>query len=267
MRKIYFLLFSIMLACAGCQWHLRSGSPENGDNNFSIERFDQLERHFLTSGDIAAMQQMNTEYPVETRMLIENVLRLGHVDEPDINTRFLTFFQDSTLQTLIRDVEHQYADLSDVERSLSVSFARLEKMIPTLQTPRVYTQIGSLDQSIVVGDGLLGISLDKYLGTNHPVYLRYGYTEEQRSMMNRKFIVSDCLAFYLLSLYPYSNEEHARKHMAKIQYVVAKALNIKSYTNEDVKNVERYMAAHPDMSISELLTDYTEAADSVPAKE
>ena len=256
-----------MLACAGCQWHLRSGSSENGDSSLTIERFDQIERHFLTSGDIAAMQQMNTVYPVETRMLIENVLRLGHVDEPDINTRFLTFFQDSTLQTLIRDVERQYADLSDVEQSLSSAFSRLEQMVPTLQTPRVYTQIGSLDQSIVVGDGLLGISLDKYLGTDHPVYLRYGYTEEQRAMMNRKFIVPDCLAFYLLSLYPYSDEEHAHEHMAKIQYVVGRALNIRTFTNEDIKNVERYMAAHPDVSVSELLSGYSGAASSVTEEE
>jgi hypothetical protein len=51
-------------------------------------------------------------------------------------------------------------------------------MLPGIVVPRIYTQIGSLDQSIVVDDSILGISLDKYLGADHPVYLRYGYTEQ-----------------------------------------------------------------------------------------
>lgn len=253
MQKIYYLLFTIMLACAGCQWHLRSSDDATDNASISIERYDRLEHHFLTSGDIAAMQQMNTEYPIETRTLIEDVLRLGHVDEPDINTRFIVFFQDSTLQTLIHDVEKQYNDVSDLEKQLTVAFGRLEAMIPTLQMPRIYTQIGSLDQSIVVGDGLLGISLDKYLGSDHPVYLRYGYTQEQRAMMKRESIVPDCLGFYLLSLYPFKDEEHARDHMAKIQYVVERAMKAKTFNNEGVKAVERFMNSHPEISISELL--------------
>ncbi len=262
MRKIYFVLFSIMLFCVGCQWNLSSQNAEKDHGRISIERFDRLERHFLTSGDIAALQQMKTDYPVQTQTLIEHVLRLGHVDAPDINSRFLIFFQDSTLQALIEDVEKQYSDMSDLERELSEAFQRLEEMIPIVQTPKVYAQIGSLDQSIVVGDGLLGISLDKYLGTNHPIYLRYGYTEMQRAMMKRDYIVPDCLSFYLLSLYPFAEQSvddeltakaYADKHMAKIQYVVNKAMRRKVFNSENVKAVESYMASHPKESANELL--------------
>lgn len=254
MQKLYFILFLVMFACIGCQWHLRNSADETDNDRIVIERYDRLERHFLTSGDVAALQQMNTEYPVQTRTLIENMLRLGHVDDPDINTRFLTFFQDSTLQTLISDVEKQYSDVSDLEQQLTSTFHRLQELIPTLQNPRVYAQIGSLDQSIVVGEGMLGISLDKYLGSDHPVYLRYGYTEEQRRMMTREYIVPDCLGFYLLSLYPFIDEERTQEHMAKIQYVVNKVLGHKLFTNERVKNVERYMSNHPNTAVSELLS-------------
>ena len=264
MRKIYFVLFSIMLVCVGCQWNLSNTNAENNNGRITIERFDRLERHFLTSGDIAALQQMKTDYPVQTQTLIEHVLRLGHVDEPDINDRFLVFFQDSTLQALIGDVEKQYSNMSDLEKELSKAFQRLEEMIPTMQTPKVYAQIGSLDQSIVVGEGLLGISLDKYLGTNHPIYLRYGYTAKQRAMMKRDFIVPDCLGFYLLSLYPFTNETfadeqtakaYADEHMAKIQYVVNKALGRNAFNSDKVKDIEQYMASHPKVSANELLAE------------
>lgn len=244
-----------MLFCVGCQWHLRSGDNENGSVKISIERYDQLERHFLTSGDVAALRQMKTEYPFQTRTLIEDVLRIGYVDEPDINVRFVTFFQDSTLQILMGDVQKQYADMSDVETQLSEAFERLTEMIPTLQTPRVYTQIGSLDQSIVVGDGMLGISLDKYLGAAYPIYMRFGYTRKQREMMTREFIVPDCLSFYLLSLYPFADEAYADMHMARIQHVVNKVTSRNIFTSENVIAVEDYVRSNPGISIDELLTE------------
>lgn len=250
-----------MLFCVGCQWHLSNNGDEESDGPISIERYDRLERHFLTSGDVAAMQQMNTEYPAETRTLIEDMLRLGRVDDQGINSRFLSFFQDSTLQVLIGDAEKQYADMSDLEEQLGSAFGRLQDFLPTLQMPRVYTQIGSLDQSIVVGDGLLGISLDKYLGSDHPVYLRYGYTDGQRAMMSREYIVPDCLSFYLLSLFPFNGEPatpenmaRAAEHMARIQYVANKAMGRDFFTSEGVRAVEEYMSEHPSTTVSELLS-------------
>lgn len=246
-----------MLICVACQWHLRSGDDADNKDRITIERYDRLERHFLMSGDVAALQQMNTEYPIQTRTLIEDVLRIGHVDEPDINIRFLSFFQDSTLQAIMGEVERQYGDMSDVELVLTDAFHKLSSMLPTLQKPRVYTQVGSLDQSIVVGEGLLGISLDKYLGIDHPVYLRYGYTEKQRAMMRREYIAPDCLSFYLLSIYPFADESQADGHMAKIQYVVNKVLGRKVFINEKVKAVEKDMAKHPGLPVDKLLTSPT----------
>lgn len=254
MKQLYILLLSSLLLCFACQWHLRSSDASDNKGRITIERYDRLERHFLMSGDVAALQQMNTEYPVQTRTLIEDVLRIGRVDEPDINIRFLSFFQDSTLQALMSDVEQQYVSMSDVEQELTDAFHRLSSMIPTLATPRVYTQIGSLDQSIVVGDGFLGISLDKYLGMDHPVYLRYGYTGKQRAMMKREYIAPDCLSFYLLSLYPFSDGPQADVHMAKIQYVVNKALGKKIFLSEKVKAVEKQMAKQPQTPIDKLLS-------------
>ena len=241
-----------MTTCLGCQWHLRPSEEEKGDEAIVIERFDRSEHLYLSTGDFAALQQMKTSYPVQTRMLIEDVLKLGQVDEPDINTRFLVFFQDSTLQTLMSDVEVQYTDVEDLNAQLSLAFGRLAKLLPGIQLPLVYTQIGSLDQSIVVGDGQLGISLDKYLGSDYPLYLRFGYTEQQRAMMSRPFIVPDCLGFYLLSLFPVDDvDEH--DHIARIQYVVNCVMGRKIFTRQPVVDIERFMRQNPRISIEALL--------------
>lgn len=235
----------MMLVCVGCQWQLRPHGDAVGNTNVTVARYDRMESLFLTTGDYAALQQMNTYFPMQTRMLIEDVLRIGKVDDAEINTRFLYFFQDSTLQQLLSDVQHEYADIDDINEELTDAFERLRDELPGLPVPQVYTQIGSFDQSIVVGDGILGISLDKYLGADYPFYVA-NYTVEQRRMMVRQMIVPDCLGFYLLSLYPMPHDhqlsQHERdQHMGKIQWVVNQVTRRDIFKNDFVKAVDRYM--------------------------
>lgn len=65
---------------------------------------------------------------------------------------------------MIAAVESEYANTDDLNRQLSTAFNRLKQSLPAIEVPKVYTQISALDQSIVVGNGTIGISLDKYLG-------------------------------------------------------------------------------------------------------
>jgi len=249
-----------MLACIGCEWHLRPTEQSVADE-VSVERYDRIETLFLTTGDVAALQQMNTNYPGQTRTLIEDLLQIGHVNDSDINARFHHYFQDTTLLRLLADVDEQYADMSDINQELTNAFDRLRKLLPNLPVPQIYAQIGSLDQSLVIDSGTLGISLDKYLGSDYPLYLKYGYTERQRSTMTRSFIVPDCLGFYLLSLYPFPEGEAATqqerdRHMGCIQYVVNRAIVKELFKNEHVDWATQQMRSRKVRTAEELLTSY-----------
>ena len=252
MRQIYLIILLLVTVCTGCQWRLPPPDEEATSDVITIERYDRPEMLFLTTGDFAALQQLKTAYPTQTRMLIEEVLQLGQVDDADINTRFLLFFQDSTLQAIMADVEREFANLDNESRQLTEAFARLRTLLPDVEIPVVYSQIGSFDQSIIVGDGQLGISLDKYLGSDYPLYLKYGYSEQQRQMMTRRYIVPDCLGFYLLSLYPPAADSLRHEQMARIQYVVNRAMNERFFTHDGIAAVERQLKGKR-ITIDELL--------------
>ena len=242
-----------MVVCVGCQWQLRPTEKDADNGRVSIQRYDRIESLYLTTGDYSALQQMNTYFPTETRMLIEDMLHLGQVDDPAINTRFLYFFQDSTLQCMLNDVQRQYANMDDINEQLTSAFHHLHELLPTIELPQVYAQIGSFDQSIVVSGGTLGVSLDKYLGADYPFYVSH-YSEDQRRLMTRSMIVPDCLAFYILSLYPLPTEGASRDHhMGCIQWVVNRVLGRMVFDNDAVEKVEHYMKAHPSTTIDELL--------------
>lgn len=259
MRKIYTLLMSIMLVCIGCEWRL-NGSGSESETIVIVERYDRIQSLYLTTGDFSALQQMNTSYPQQTRTLIEDVLKIGQVNDPEINVKFLNYFQDTTLQTLIASAEQQYANMDDINKDLSDAFSRLRDMLPNIEVPQVYAQIGSLDQSIIVGNGLLGISLDKYLGSNYPLYLRedYGYMDEQRDAMTRDFIVPDCIGFYLLSLYPMPNDHDLTQlerdmYIGKVQWVVNQSMNKQVFNTLYTRNVGHFMKSHPNITTEQLL--------------
>ena len=255
MRKIYFILMLMMLGCIGCEWQLRLDESE-----IVVERYDRIQSLYLTTSDFSALQQMNTEFPMQTRTLIEDVLRIGKVNDPQINTKFLHFYQDSTLQELINEVEQQYANMDDINEELDKAFKFLKKEIPGIEIPEVYAQIGSLDQSVIVGNGMIGICLDKYLGTEYELYLKpeYGYSLDQRKMMQRRFIVPDCIGFYLLSLYPMPFDQPISQaerdiHMGRIQWVVNKSIGKDVFHNIYVEKVERFMLHNKNMKVEQLL--------------
>lgn len=245
-----------MLVCFGCQWQLKSADDAES-HTVSIQRYDRIESLYLTTGDYSAMQQMNTYFPEQTRMLIEDVLQLGQVNDADINTKFLFFFQDSTLQRMLTDVQQQYTDIEDLNEELSASFERLYQELPHLDLPDVYAQIGSFDQSIIIGTGTLGISLDKYLGADYPFY-KQNYSDDQRRMMERSMIVPDCLGFYLLSFYPIprdivDTQEGRDQHMSKIQWVVNEVTGRRVFDNDMIAAVDHYMKNNKDKSFDDML--------------
>ena len=251
-------MFLIMMVCVGCEWQLKPNHEDADDLAISIERYDRIESLYLTTGDFSALQQLNTDYPMQTRLLLENVLLIGKVNDPDINNKFLHFFQDSVLQAMLVDVQRQYADVDDLNEELTAAFRRLKAELPDMEVPSVYTQIGSFDQSIIVGNKTLGISLDKYLGDDYPFYLQH-YTDKQRKMMTRKMIVPDCLGFYLLSLYPLPNhdsltQQQRGEHMGCIQWVVNEVTRSKTFDNSYVKQVDSLVKKDKQMTILRLLS-------------
>lgn len=252
--RIAAVISSIMLF-SSCNLSLWQEKDE--DDKIKIERYDRLQARYLTTGDFSALQSMNTSYPMETRTLIENILQIGTVDQPNINETMLKFYQDTTLQEIIAEAEMQYANTDDLSEKLTSAFNILKKEIPEMPVPVFYTQIGALSQSIIVGNGKVGICLDKYLGSNYPTYSRYYYGHQIESM-TRANIIPDCLTFYLIYLYPLEDFENVTQqdrdaHIGKIFWVVNKALEEKFFDTPEVAKVEKYMKKHYKTTIPQLL--------------
>lgn len=203
MRRHFTLIFLVLLLLGVGVWSFlyrpweTSGLfSKKAKDEVVIDRFDRVLDEYVSLNSYTALNRLNTQYPLQTKLLIEDVLEIGRVNEPDVEQRLRYFYLDSTVQVILDEVHRQYADMSDIENSFQQVFEYLKKRDPEFRVPHIYTQISCLKQSVVVGDTLIGISLDKYLGTNFPLYQEY-YSAEQRAQMTRYNIVTDAISAYL----------------------------------------------------------------------
>lgn len=227
LRFLPALLLSFSVAsCQLDRGFLKSSNAES----VHIIRYDRIVDDYVNTGNVAQWQRMNTEFPKETRALIEDVLKLGPADADEVGDSLCIFYKDTTLQHLRNDVARQYNDLSEYEKQLSTAFERLKEEKSDIVVPKIYAQNSALNQSIVVGDSLIGISLDKYLGSQYPLYQNH-FNANQRATMEPSRIVIDCLLFYLNQQYPFPGNIMKATlgdvliHQGAIAWVVAKLVN------------------------------------------
>ena len=227
--KLRISLLTILIGMLVASCGLSTGKvAEQKEEGISVLRYDKLLSEYVRSNSFSAMQKLTMDYRMPTKILIEDVLSIGTVKDDTISQRLQKFYSDTTLVRLLSDVEAKYPNLDEVEKGLSKGFRKLKKEVPDTKVPFIYSQVSAFNESIILVDSLLGISLDKYMGEDYPLYKRFYYDYQCRSMRPER-IVPDCFAFYLLSRYGMNYHEGTclidlMMHTGKINYVVQNLL-------------------------------------------
>ena len=236
---LLFIVISMLFASCG----ISTGKVSEQDKEeVSVMRYDKLLSEYVRSNSFSAMQQLNMDYRQPTKILIEDVLSIGTVKDDTISQRLKKFYSDSTLVRLLDDVEAKFPNLDEVEKGLTKGFKKLKKEVPGTKVPFIYSQVSAFNESIILVDTLLGISLDKYMGEDYPLYKRFYYDYQCRSMHPER-IVPDGFNFYLHSRNALDYHEGTclidlMMHYGKINYVVQ---NLLGY--EDIGQTMGYSVA------------------------
>lgn len=238
MRKTCFLLTALLMCAAfvACNWLSDYKSDRKAVDGVKVHRYDRLLEEYIASNSFSSLQKLNSEYPQETRFLIEDVLSIGNVSDENIYQRLREYYADTLLRVISRDAEEKFRDMSGIEKDFSRAFRNLRRELPQLGIPRIYAMNSALNQSVVVGDSILGFSIDKYLGSDYHLYEHFYYDYQRRSM-SPEYIVPECMRFYLLSEYPFPWEWHRTLldhiiHQGKIHWVVSRLLETKTLEDE-----------------------------------
>ncbi len=102
-------------------------------------------------------------------------------------------------------VKKVFPNTSSLKEDVHTAFQHYKYHFPKRRIPEVYTYISGFQQSVVITNKYLGISLDKYLGADEPLYTRTGIERYKREKMYKEKVVSDCMQAIAISEFVYND--------------------------------------------------------------
>ncbi len=201
MRKILSILIFFSLFSCSENSSIKCFDVKES-SSVQIVRFDKAVHSVIENSSLSD-KELRDVYPVFYPIYIESILGLGNVDSIDCVKKMMEYFSNPDFQSLYRDVESTFSNINEIQKDLKTAFHRLQIYLPQLKIPTFYVHVSGLNQSVVVGEGFISLSLDKYLGENYPLYQNSFYSYERKSMQS-SFILKDYLAAWYFSEYPLS---------------------------------------------------------------
>lgn len=207
-----------------------------------INRFDKALFEVLNQGDTSAVESFIKNNNEIMTIMGMGVLNMQSPQTKGFIEKLTAYYDEPTLKKLYSDALAQYSDVSPIEEDLTKAFAKLVSYFPDKKIPAFYMHISGLNQNILVGDSLISLSIDKYMGEDFPLYRQFLY-DYQRRLMTPRLITADYVAGWLMSEFPFEGKENVLLdrmiYEGKIKYMVQMILpdltieTLMGYTNKD----------------------------------
>lgn len=157
--------------------------------------------------------------------LFSYVINTGDINDPsfaDFLVRFCTDRQNNDVYGLTIKV---FPDVDDIEKGLEDAFSHYLFYFPGKIVPSVYTCITGFNTSIITGDSVLAIGLDRYLGADCSYYKQLEVYSYLAARMTPLYILPDCIYGwgvsewdFALMNYPDDNVLSEMIHEGKLRY-------------------------------------------------
>jgi len=121
------------------------------------------------------------------------VINIGEPADSSWGEGLLRFSTDKLNNEVFAKTMEVYPGLSDLEMDLREAFRHYRYYFPKKTVPGIFTCITGFNNSIIIADSILGIGLDRYLGSDSKYYPELGIYKYQSAKMNPVNIVPDCI--------------------------------------------------------------------------
>ncbi len=193
---IISLCITIFFACTN---ERRKADIKDINLNISIGRFDHDFWNIDTANIENEIAKLTKKYPYMLDVYLQNVVQFGPSSSPQTWEVYNLFKKDTTVDKIYEDALLAYQNIDDIEHNITFAFKRAKFFFPQIQIPNIYMHVSGFNQSVIIGEGFLSLSIDNYLGENYPIYKKVGIHEYQCANMKREKIVSDYITAWLSS--------------------------------------------------------------------
>jgi hypothetical protein len=154
-----------------------------------------------------------------------SVIGLGDPADEQWKTAFILFATDLQNLALWDEVKKAWPDQKLLEQGLENAFRHYKYYFPGKPIPEVITCISAFNNSIIIDDSLLMVSLDRYLGSGSKYYPSLGIYDYQSRKMTPAYTVSDCMYAWASTEWDFRDFDYGTRtllntmlHEAKLVY-------------------------------------------------
>ncbi|HBE41718.1 MAG TPA: hypothetical protein DDW27_11045 [Bacteroidales bacterium] len=177
------------VSCKRNHYKINISSIEAGIN---IQRFEQSIFSSDPAGLPADIPLLKKEYG-SFLQLFSFVINAGNVNDTSFANKLVNFVTDRLNYEVYEKVTETFPVMDSYKKDLEEAFRHYLYYFPEMNVPSVITCITGFNNSIITGDSVIGIGLDRYLGTECSYYRRLEIYNYMAANMNPWNIVPDCM--------------------------------------------------------------------------
>ena len=174
-----------------------------------IHRFDKdlysVDTLHLKEGLNSLAQKYGEPY---INLYFNKVMQLDKGDKAQMLQLTKIFLQDTSVRSVFRESLKQYADISDIQAKVTDAFKRIHYFFPEKKIPQLYLHVSMFNQSMVVDENIISLSVDNYLGAKYYGYQKAGIYDYQLYNMRREKVAPDFITAFLMTEFtqPYTDK-------------------------------------------------------------
>lgn len=226
MRKFIVIPFLITLLfhLSSCKRDHYKVNTSSIKVNIDVKRFEKDLFSMNPEEISAAIPSLREKYG-DFLQLFSYVIKAGNVYDSSFSDMLVRFCTDRQNNEVYGYTMKVYPDISAIESDLEDAFRHYLHYFPGRTVPDVYTCITGFNYSIITGDSVLGISLDRYLGADCRYYPELGIYDYISARMAPGYVVPDCMYGWAESEWIYDSAGYSSDnvlanmiHAGKLKY-------------------------------------------------
>ncbi len=218
---VFLLLIFVIGACKNKKLY---PDVSNVQVDYKVVDFYKQLNQLDTLNIKEAVKPMYQMYPDFMKTYAQRIIRVGDTTGIDYVQRLNAFINYPPNKDIIDTAKFIFGDFSVFESELEQGFKHYKYYFPDFKVPDVYLMISGFSNSIAVDSSWVGVSIEKYLGSDCKFYDFLQIQKYLRKGMTKEKMSSDIVRAIAMTNYPmHSSHDDIINHMiykGKLRYFV-----------------------------------------------
>lgn len=199
----YLILLLLVVALFACKKNRLKVDVSDIELELNLHRFEKVMFENAPDEVPDLLLSLYDEHASFIDLYTEEIIKIGPIHNDDFAQYLKTFLTDTVYTQVAAAVLTTFSNLEPIETDLQKGFKHYRYYFPNKLVPDIYTYFSGFNESMVVAENFIGISLDKYLGTDCVFYQYLGIPRFKGANMNPQKIVPDVFYAWAITEFPY----------------------------------------------------------------